>query len=147
MKNNNIEIRVRAIIQKDDKILVCYHTKDETKKNYYFLPGGHVEFGELAKEAMIRELEEELVVSIKEVSFIGSSENIFNQGDAHHEINLVFSVIVDKVEEKSKEDHIGFKFLTRGEFLKENVLPISLKEAVVKWIKNEELFFKSEYYR
>ena len=52
---NKFELCVRGIIEKDGKILVCKR-KD---KDYYFFPGGHIEFGERAKQALIRELNEE----------------------------------------------------------------------------------------
>jgi len=134
MENNNFEIRVRAVIEKEGKILVCHHSKDQSKAGYYFLPGGHVEFGESSQDALVRELNEELDISIKGHSFIGAAENIFSQkGKIHHEVNLVFSVSADYVEDKSKEDHIEFLFLSKEEFLKQNVLPYSLRDAVIKW--------------
>ena len=135
---DKFELCVRAIIQNDDRILVCKR-KD---KDYYFFPGGHIEFGETAEQALIRELNEELSILIKKVSFIGVGENILNQDDQkHHEINLVFKVLADKVEDKSKEDHIDFFFFNREKFSKEKVLPISLKEAIIKWQKDKKLFW------
>jgi len=137
---DKFELCVRAIIQDDDKILVCKR-KD---KGYYFFPGGHIEFGETAEQALIRELNEELSILIKKVSFIGVGENIFNQdGQKHHEINLVFEVLADKVKDKSKEDHIDFFFFEKEKFAKEKVLPISLKEAIIKWRKDNKVFWKN----
>ena len=143
--DNNFEVRVRAVIENNGKILVCKHTKNKAKMDYYFLPGGHVEFGETAKEAIIRELKEEVYIDIKNVFFIGSSENIFKQKDGvHHEINLVFNVIADKVKDKSKEDHIDFLFLSKREILKERVLPKKLIKAIIKWQKDKNTFWVSK---
>lgn len=107
--------------------------RDKTK-DYYFLPGGHVEFGETARDALIRELNEELIISIKDVSLIGGMEDIFTKenGKKHHDINLFFSVLFDNVRDKSKEDEIDFFFLTRKEMLKEKVFPAVLPEAILK---------------
>jgi len=76
--NKKIEVLVRAIIQKKGKILICKKIgKDYRGKNYYFFPGGHLDFGESAKEALKRELMEELGLKIKKSSFIGISEHLF----------------------------------------------------------------------
>ncbi|MBL7156388.1 MAG: NUDIX domain-containing protein [Candidatus Pacebacteria bacterium] len=138
---NKFELCVRAIIQDDDRILVCKR-KD---KDYYFFPGGHIDFGESAESALVRELKEELNISIKKLSFIGTVENIFIQdNEKHHEINLVFNVLVAKAKDKSEEDHIDFFFFDKKRFLKEEVLPIALQKTVIKWLENKKMFWASQ---
>lgn len=140
METNNFEVCVRAIIKNKDRILVCKR-KD---KDYYFFPGGHVEFGEKSEEALDRELKEELNILIKDMSFIGVAENIYKEdGKEIHEINLVFNVLADNVEDKSQEDHIDFFFFNKEEFSKEKVLPIALQESVMKWQENNKIFWIS----
>lgn len=138
---NKFEIRVRAVIEKDGKTLFCRH-KDKIK-DYYFLPGGHVEFGETAKDALTRELNEELIISIKDVFLIGGMEDIFikEDGEKHHDINLFFSVLFDDIGDKSKEDEIDFFFLTKEEMLEEKIFPIILPGAILKWQKDKKLFW------
>lgn len=48
---------VRAIIVKDDKLLVM--KRDKFGKQYYTLVGGHIEPGETAEHALLREIHEE----------------------------------------------------------------------------------------
>ncbi|MBM3251092.1 MAG: NUDIX domain-containing protein [Candidatus Nealsonbacteria bacterium] len=145
MENNNFEICVRGIIFQDDNILLCHHIKDRTKTGYYFFPGGHVEFGEKAEDALARELKEELNLSIKEISYIGSIENIFEQNkEKHHEINLVFNVMAENIKDKSQEDHIEFLFLNKEKFAVEKVLPLVLRDAVIKWQKDKKFFWLSK---
>lgn len=144
----NIEICVRAIIQSKGKILVCWHKE----KKYYFFPGGHIEFGEMAGPALIRELKEELDIIVKKISFIGVVENIYiekkdkhkEHRGKHHEINLVFSVSAERIKNKSLEDHIDFVFLDIRRFAKERVLPIALKKQVLKWLKDKKSFWASQ---
>ena len=139
--NNNFEMCVRAIIQENGKILVC---KAKTR-DYYFFPGGHVDFGETAKDTLKRELKEELDTTIKEISFIGAIENIFTEdGVDHHEINLAFDVRVENVKYKSREDHLDFSFLDIEQFAKEKVLPIALRDSIVKWFKDKEPFWSTQ---
>lgn len=144
----NIEICVRAIIQYRGRILVCWHKE----KKYYFFPGGHVDFGETAESALIRELKEELDILVKNSSFIGVIENIYKEEKdkhiehkgKHHEINLIFNVKVKKVKGKSKEDHIDFFFFDIKRFSKANVFPIALRDSVIKWLKDENTFWASQ---
>jgi len=138
---DKFEICVRSIIQNRGKILVCKNKE----KDYYFFPGGHIDFGESAESALVRELKEELNISIKKLSFIGTVENIFIQdNEKHHEINLVFNVLVAKAKDKSEEDHIDFFFFDKKRFLKEEVLPIALQKTVMKWLKDKKLFWASQ---
>jgi len=138
---DKFEICVRGIIQNRGKILVCKNKE----KDYYFFPGGHIDFGESAESALVRELKEELNISIKRLSFIGTVENIFIQdNEKHHEINLVFNVLVTKAKDKSEEDHIDFFFFDKKRFLKEEVLPIALQKTVIKWLKDKKLFWASQ---
>lgn len=137
----NIEILVRAVIQNKGKILVC----KKVDKKYYFFPGGHIEFGESAKESLDRELKEELGLKIKKCSFIGGSEHLFTEdGIKHHEINLAFDIKVDKLKLKSRENHIEFFLKTKKELSKEKVLPKVLTKAILKWLKTKKLFWVSE---
>lgn len=148
MKKKQFEICVRGIIQKRGKILVCW----QKEKKYYFLPGGHIEFGEAAKPALIRELKEELNIIVKKLSFAGIAENIYIERNdkhkehrgKHHEINLVFSVLAEKIKDKSLEDHIDFCFLDKKEFARKKVLPLVLKEEILKWLKDKKPFWVSK---
>ena len=54
---------------KDEKLLVA-----EYIGYHYFLPGGHVEVGESAENALIRELREELGVNCSIKQFLGVIE-------------------------------------------------------------------------
>lgn len=139
--SHKIEILVRAIIQEKGKILVCR----KIRKKYYFFPGGHVEFRESAKDALNRELKEELGVNVKKSFFIGGSEHRFTEnGTKRQEINLSFFVLPKKLNTKSKENHLRFFLFDKKQMAKENVLPKSLKQAVLKWLKDKKPFWVSE---
>ncbi len=135
------ELCVRGIIYHQGKVLVC----KSKEKEYYFFPGGHINFTESAKEALNRELKEELDISIKSVSFIGAIENVFtDKGGLHHELNLVFSVKAEKVKDKSQEDHLDFHFFDVEKLSKENVLPLALRDSIIQWLKDGKVFWASQ---
>lgn len=136
-----IEVLVRAIIQTQGKIFVCR----KVGKKYYFFPGGHADFGESAREALIREMKEEIGLSIKKLAFIGGSEHLFvEDGKKHHEINLVFQVSARRVDTQSKENHLRFFLMNKKQLAKENVLPKVLKKAVLKYLKDKKTFWVSQ---
>ncbi len=140
---NKLEICARAVIKNGNKILVCWHKL----KKYYFFPGGHVDFGETAGSAIVRELKEELNLRVKKVSFIGIVENIYrdkDDKDKHHEINLVLNVIAEKVKDESLENHIDFVLMDDKRFSQEKILPVVLKKAVIKWLKDKKIFWASQ---
>ena len=143
MKNREFEICVRVIIQSQNKILLCKYKV----RNYYFFPGGHIEFGESAEETLLREMKEELNLSLKKWVFIGTIENIYIENNQkHHEINLVFSAKIDKINTESRENHISFVLMDSNKFTQENILPIALKKAILKWLKDKKIFLASQIY-
>ncbi len=136
---NNFEIIARAIIMKDNKILLCA----AKGADYFFLPGGHIEFGEFSEEALRRELVEELGKEAKSVEFIEVLENIFVQNEKkRHEVNMIFKVEFEDYNLSSAEDHIEFSWHNISDILEVNLLPEIMKEKILGLIKeknNEKL--------
>lgn len=137
----NFEVCIRAIICRKDKILICRNRE----KGYYFFPGGHLNFGEKIKDALLREIKEELNLKMKKIKFIGMVDNIYEENKTkHHEINLVFETKTERITQESKEDHIDFILFDKKRFLKEKVLPIALQKAILKWQKDKKFFWASQ---
>lgn len=140
---NSFEFIARGLIIKDNKILLC----KRKEKNYYFLPGGHVELGETSMEALVREIKEERGTSLKNISFIGLIENIFKDSDGdHYEINSLFIANEINLENDliTKEDHLVFEFFSFSDFQKINVLPKILKRNILNWINDDKIFWNFE---
>src|SRR3989344_2730092 len=136
----DFELAVRAIIIDGDRILLCR----AKKRDYYFFPGGHVEFGEQAEEALRREIREELGVGSEAIEFIGAAQNIFEEGgEKHHEINFVFTVSVDKDQMFFGEDHIEFEWKSVDALGQSKVLPEALARKLQQWIKDKKIFWAS----
>ncbi|ETT83541.1 NUDIX domain-containing protein [Bacillus mycoides] len=133
---------VRAIMIKDEKLLVA-----EYIGYHYFLPGGHVEIGESAENALIRELREELGVTYSIKQFLGVIENQWQAKETlHHEINHIFEIDSNELKSDftpiSKESHLAFHWI---DFNKENInsytiMPTpSVKELLEKKLSDELL--------
>jgi 8-oxo-dGTP diphosphatase len=86
---SRIELIARGVLITDSRVLLCRNVKH----GYYFLPGGHVEFGEPAASALARELLEECGLPVSVGACVLVTEGFFLTGrKPHHEMNVVFHV-------------------------------------------------------
>jgi len=82
-----IRLRAAAVLVRDGAVLLHRQAGD----GFWALPGGKVEPGESAAEALVRELREELAVDITVGRLACVAENFFvHQGAAEHEVGLYF---------------------------------------------------------
>lgn len=118
---SGIETIVRGVAVVDGRILLCRAKGGGSS----YLPGGHVEFGETAREALVREIREEMGVEAETGRFLGVVENSFLQhGNPHSEINLVFELKFGSVPAaEAKEDWIEFEWCALENLGKANLLP------------------------
>lgn len=65
-----MNITVNAMVEKDGKVLFMKRSDGFFKGGYWVLPAGHVDGNEPAKQAMIRELKEELGIDVKEENVV-----------------------------------------------------------------------------
>ena len=80
-----------CIFHHDGKILVNEALDPVTGKPFMRPIGGGIEFGETSTQAVIREVDEELGLSITDVRLLGTLENIFTYaGTPGHEIVQVY---------------------------------------------------------
>jgi ADP-ribose pyrophosphatase YjhB (NUDIX family) len=88
----NIRVRVAGILVKDGRILLVRHEKGG--KSYWLLPGGGMDFGESAEEALAREFREEVGLNIKVGKLVIVNDSI--PPDRHRQVlNLYFLVSAD----------------------------------------------------
>ncbi len=67
-KKKGLRVRVAALIENSqNEILLIQQKKKDSY--YWLLPGGGIEFGESAEDALKRELKEELSLEMKSASF------------------------------------------------------------------------------
>jgi ADP-ribose pyrophosphatase YjhB (NUDIX family) len=87
-----IGVKALAVIVRpaDGALFVC-EDEDGSADGYARPPGGSVEFGELAQEALRREFREEFGCGLTGVSLLTVLENRFDlNGVAGHEVDFVF---------------------------------------------------------
>jgi 8-oxo-dGTP diphosphatase len=129
-KSSTTEIIARGVLVHDGRVLLCQNLK----RGYTFLPGGHIEFAEGAREALNREMVEECGLGVEVGKLLLTHEEVF-QGPKriHHEINMVFHMeqlggaSTPPPEVKSIEKHIGFVWVDLAELIDVDLRPESMK--------------------
>ncbi len=76
---------------------------------FWVIPGGHIEYGETAENAVKRELKEELGVTVKIKKLIGVYSNP-KRDPRYHIISIVYLVEKNKGKIKLNEEASEFKF-------------------------------------
>ena len=138
----NIHVLSRAVVLDQEHILLC-KTRD-LPISFYFLPGGHIEHGESAEVAVIRELIEESGSQCTIKRFLGCLEYSFEPGHSsichNHEYNFFFEAESDglKVQNTpaSLEDHIELVWLPLREIESIDFRPEPLKILLPEWLNS-----------
>lgn len=80
-----------AVFRDGPRMLVEDNSAQDRRDYFYRPPGGGVEFGERAIDAVRREMREEFEAEIRDVRPLGTLENIFDyHGRPGHEVVFVF---------------------------------------------------------
>lgn len=145
---NNIHVVTRAVIIDQDHILLCKTT--DLHNNFYFLPGGHIEYGESAKEALLRELIEETGAACNIKRFLGCFEHISradNKGIHNHEYNFIFEASSDSLTIGNAipqlEEHIELLWIPLSSITEIDFRAESLKKLLPKWLSEKNNIFES----
>ena len=81
---------VAAVIEKDAKVLVCQRTRHQTMPLKWEFPGGKIEEGEQPRDALRRELEEELGIHAKIGDEIARLQHTYPNGGS---VELRFFIV------------------------------------------------------
>jgi len=133
------QIRIRvagiALNEKNELLLVNHQKKG---RSYWLFPGGGVEYGETAVQALKREFKEELSVSrlsVENLVFI--NDTVYPDGERHI-LNLYFKVKLERgqaVRLNPERVLKGAEFVTAQKFKKLLFYP-DIKSAILNGWKN-----------
>jgi len=130
-----IETIARGVCAADGRVLLCRAKGGSST----YLPGGHIEFGETAAEALAREMKEECGIEVEVGKFLGVLENSFLQhGERHCEINLVYEMSLSRLPTtncqlpapQSLEPWIEFEWREIGDLAAANLLPTEISKFI-----------------
>jgi len=135
---NGNRIIVHTLIKIDNKYLVTKRSKEETTyPEYWDIPGGLVEYGELPKDAVIRETKEEVNLNIIPTKVIHEDSNL------DEEKNLIFIRLVYLCDLKDdisniklqEDEHSEYKLINSLNDLKDELISPFLIELFNKDLK------------
>ena len=139
--------RVCAVIIHENKVLVM----KDNHANYYYLPGGRVQFNETAEKAVLRELKEEINIDAEIVRPLYFNQNFFHEETLkvdYHEIGVYFLVDVSKTDILSRgESFMGietakgqkFEWMSFDNVKKAYLYPRFIKENIDNLPKTLEI--------
>lgn len=142
---NTFHHLARGIFIRENKVLLAQAKSDKNT----FLPGGHIEFGESSKDALKREIAEEIGIHCEVGKFLGLVEHKWEKnGVLHCEINQIIEVdcseLHSNIKPKSIESHLDF-FWCKGRDLDDNNLqPFPLRNLISNYLKgNNDVWWES----
>ena len=111
--------RVAGVLLRNGKIFL------QSEKDVYALPGGHVNFGETAENALVRELKEEAGASVSCERLLWVEENFWKWGDkdAH---GISFYYLMSLTDDTTLPDDFA-------EYVKDN------ENVMLKWFPIEDI--------
>lgn len=117
--------RVCAVILSEGKLLAMH----DERSPYYYLPGGRVQMGETAEDAVVREVQEELAVTPEIIRPLWLNQAFFTEdvdGLHYHELCLYFLMDISHTDLLSKGEK--FTLLERHHTHKFEWLPFERLE-------------------
>ena len=130
--------RVCAVIVDSGKILAMH----DGRSPYYYLPGGRVEMGEAAEDAVLRELREELGIEARIERPLWLNQGFFTEdacGERFHELCLYYLMDIsgtdllargERFERREGRLHLRFEWLAFERLEQEYFYPTFLKRAI-----------------
>ncbi|MCK3683425.1 NUDIX domain-containing protein [Maribellus sp. YY47] len=135
----NSAAAVAALITDEDGKLMLVTRGVEPDYGKLDLPGGFVDPMETAEEAVIRELSEELGLTVTSLEYLFSAPNeyIFSEFKVFT-LDLAFWVSVDSVENlKAMDDILAYRFYAENEFDYAEIPAPSINSFVKRYFERE----------
>ena len=133
----HLNVRVGVILRYEDKTVLEVSRLGLNS----VIPGGRIRIGESSRDAIIREMREEMNISLDEdrLSYVTTLENFFVYNSVKvHELFFVYSYTVSDAELEVINALSGnmdnettyFKLVNNGELEKYDLLPVRLRDII-----------------
>ena len=109
MTDRHVRVSARGVVRRGDDLLVA-REHDPSGDSFHYLLGGGVEFGEHSEDALHREFDEELGVTLENVSYHATYEEVFSvDGQAEHEVWRVYETDIAEGWPYEKAEFEGYE--------------------------------------
>jgi len=108
----SVRVGCGALIVNDKKeVLLLKRSTTRNQNGYWSQPGGAVEFGETIKQAITREIREEVNVDIRLIRYLSYTEQIFRKENQHWlAISYLAKIISGNVKNLEHHKHSDLKW-------------------------------------
>lgn len=124
----------RALILDNDKVLLIHRFKNG--REYFVLPGGHIEDGETEEETLIREIKEETNFEAQIDKYLWTLKNPFDNSVHHFFLVTKFSGNLQlggpELEKSSEKDKYILEWYNLNEISELNLVPEPLKKKIIE---------------
>lgn len=138
---HKLTVVARAVIVQRGRVLAV----NNIGHRWYFFPGGHVQTRETIRQALVRELREELGVRLQTSTFLGAFDNRFYNSptEQHQEIGLLFAATV-RGTAKVREKHLAMRWIPIRRLGRTKMFPAGVAPAVTRALKTRRPFWLVE---
>jgi mutator protein MutT len=132
----NMAAAVVAVIFNSNGELLLTRRKNNPAKGFFDLPGGFVNIGETAENAVVREVKEELNIDVSELEFIATFPNEYVFGGIEYFTeDIVFACTINDFSNISANDDINsYEFKSLNQINIDDIGLNSIKN-VIKFLK------------
>lgn len=128
MNEKKFLIVVRAVVCNKDKVLLVKRAKTESiGSDTWELPGGKVDFGEELEDALVRELKEEIGISVNIGELLYTSTLILS--NSVHILKLTYLCFTKRYDVELSHEHSAYLWIRNkelGKYLSDDALKITL---------------------
>ncbi|MDR0984313.1 MAG: NUDIX domain-containing protein [Ruminococcus sp.] len=129
---NKFAIAIKCVVYHKKKILLLVKTdeerKDDAVDSSWDLPGGRIQYGESAEDAVYREIYEE--TSLKVNTLVLKSTNTVIRPDGLHLLILLFKCVCDSNKVMISNEHSAFHWLEIEEIKEQKSIPDWIKDSI-----------------
>lgn len=123
---------VAALIEKDDKVLLCQRNDHDAFGGLWEFPGGKLESNETYQEGVAREMKEELGIDCEVGDFVGE----FSDEDKTLHIDIFLYRVIKYKNKIRCLDCKGFRWVTLEQASELDLAPADVK--IVKYLKGQK---------
>ena len=124
-----------AILENEKGEILLVKRKIPPKEGFWDLPGGFVEVGESAEEAIVREVKEELGISVIDLCYIGSYPGKYEYQNVNYDIlGFVFSGKINR-KIKTNDEISEVKFFKKDEIPADKIAFWAIRQSIEDFIK------------
>jgi 8-oxo-dGTP diphosphatase len=130
-----VHLLARAVVLRASANGMSVLLAQQIGASHTFLPGGHIEPGEGLPWTLIRELDEELGVTIRVVAYLGAVEHQWPEAEpSHYEVNHVFlAELRDPAAVlTSREPHLRFFWCPVAALAEHRLSPTPLQHLIAQ---------------